>query len=139
MVVGDAQTLSIIKSVTTIDGGPAIAGATLDYTVSVRNVGNVPALYVTLTDDLDAINPGYLEYVGGSATLNGLTNGVAIAGTLITADYFNTYGALAPGEAAAEATIATSTHATTAPPSICFSLLVLRKRMHSCVRTRAGG
>jgi uncharacterized repeat protein (TIGR01451 family) len=98
VVVGDAQTLSIIKSVTTIDGGPAVAGATLDYTVSVRNVGNVPALYVTITDDLDAINPGYLEYVGGSATLNGLAAGVSFAGTTITADYFNAYGPLDPGE-----------------------------------------
>jgi uncharacterized repeat protein (TIGR01451 family) len=98
VVVGDAQTLSIIKSVTTIDGGPAVAGATLDYTVSVRNVGNVPALYVTITDDLDAINPGYLEYVAGSATLNGLPAGVSFAGTTITADYFNAYGPLDPGE-----------------------------------------
>jgi uncharacterized repeat protein (TIGR01451 family)/fimbrial isopeptide formation D2 family protein len=98
VVVGDAQTLSIIKSVTTIDGGPAVAGATLDYTVTVRNVGNVPALYVTITDDLDAINPGYLEYVDGSATLNGVAAGVTFAGTTITADYFNFYGPLDPGE-----------------------------------------
>jgi hypothetical protein len=55
-------------------------------------------LYVSITDDLDADNPGYLEYVDQSATLNGLAAGVTFAGTTITADYFNQYGPLAPGE-----------------------------------------
>jgi len=98
VVVGDAQTLTIVKEVSVVDGGPAIAGATLEYVVSVQNVGAVPALYVTIRDDLDEVNPGYLTYVDQSATLNGLAAGVVVAGPLITADYFTGYGALAPGE-----------------------------------------
>jgi uncharacterized repeat protein (TIGR01451 family)/fimbrial isopeptide formation D2 family protein len=99
VVVGDAQTLSIVKNVATVDGGAALPGSTLEYTVTVRNVGTVPALYVSLTDDLDAIDPGYLSYVDQSATMNGLTAGVSFAGTTITADYFNEYGPLEPDEA----------------------------------------
>ena len=98
VVVGDVQQLAIAKSVAVVNGGPAIAGATLEYTVTVRNVGSVPALYVSITDDLDAINPGYLAYVAQSATLNGLVAGVSSAGTTITADYFGEYGALDPGQ-----------------------------------------
>jgi uncharacterized repeat protein (TIGR01451 family) len=100
VVVGDVQTLSIVKEVAVVDGGLALPGATLEYTVTARNVGTVPVLYTTLYDDLDAVTPGYLSYVDMSATLNGLMNGVAVAGSLITADYFNEYGALAPGEEA---------------------------------------
>ena len=99
VVVGDAQQLSIAKDVAVVGGGPAIAGATLEYTVSVRNVGAVPALYATITDDLDADNPGYLTYVDQSAMMNGLSAGVSFAGTTITADYFGQYGALDPGQA----------------------------------------
>ena len=98
VVVGDAQTLTIVKEVSVVDGGAAIAGATLEYVVTVQNVGSVPALYVTLRDDLDETNPGYLTYVDQSATLNGLAAGVNVAGPLITADYFTNYGPLAPGE-----------------------------------------
>ena len=98
VVVGDVQTLTIVKEVSVVDGGPAIAGATLEYVVTVRNVGALPALYVTLRDDLDETNPGYLMYVDQSATLNGLANGVTVAGQVITVDYFNDYGPLNPGE-----------------------------------------
>jgi uncharacterized repeat protein (TIGR01451 family) len=98
VVVGDAQALTIVKQVSVVDGGPAIPGATLEYVVTVHNVGSVPALYVTIRDDLDEVNPGYLTYVDQSATLNGLAAGVVVAGPLITADYFTDYGALAAGE-----------------------------------------
>ncbi len=98
VVVGDAQTLTIVKEVSVVDGGAAIGGATLEYVVTVRNVGTVPALYVTIRDDLDETNPGYLMYVDQSATLNGFANGVNVVGPIITADYFTDYGPLAPGE-----------------------------------------
>ena len=98
VVVGDAQLLTIAKDVAVVDGGPAIAGATLEYTVTVNNPGSVPALYARITDDLDTVNPGYLSYVDQSATMNGLAAGVSFAGTTITADYFNEYGALEPGQ-----------------------------------------
>ncbi len=98
VVVGDAQQLTIIKEVAVVDGGPAIAGATLEYTVTVQNIGAVPALYVVITDDLDVPNPGYLSYVDQSAAMNGLTGGISFAGTILTADYSTSYGPLNPGE-----------------------------------------
>jgi uncharacterized repeat protein (TIGR01451 family) len=64
----------------------------------VQNVGNVPALYVLVRDDLDEVNPGYITYVDQSATMNGLTTGISVAGQIITADYFTDYGPLNPGE-----------------------------------------
>jgi len=98
VVVGNAQQLSIIKEVSVVGGGPAVAGATLEYTVTVRNVGTVPALYVVITDDLDFPNPGYLTYVNQSATMNGLPDGITVAGSLLTADYSTINGPLQPGE-----------------------------------------
>lgn len=98
VVVGDAQQLSIIKELSVVGGGPALAGATLEYVVTVRNIAAVPAHYVVIYDDLDVPNPGYLTYVDQSATMNGLTDGVSFAGTLITADYFAENGPLEPGE-----------------------------------------
>jgi uncharacterized repeat protein (TIGR01451 family) len=94
VVVGDVQQLSIIKEVSVVGGGAAIPGATLEYVVTVRNIGSVPAYYATINDDLSVPNPGYLTYVDLSATMNGLPNGVSVAGTIITADYFTEYGAL---------------------------------------------
>ncbi|MBT8443113.1 MAG: DUF11 domain-containing protein, partial [Gammaproteobacteria bacterium] len=98
VVVGDAQQLSIVKAVSVVGGGPALAGVTLEYTVTVQNIGAVPALYVVITDDLDFPNPGYLAYVDGSAAMNGLLNGVTVAGSLLTADYSSVNGPLQPGE-----------------------------------------
>ena len=98
VVVGDAQQMAIIKEVSVVDGGPALPGATLEYVVTARNVGTVPAFYVSITDDIAVPNPGYLSYVDQSATMNGLVDGVTVDGTLITADYFNEYGPLDPGQ-----------------------------------------
>jgi uncharacterized repeat protein (TIGR01451 family) len=100
VVVGDAQQLTITKAVSVVNGGPALAGSTLEYVVTVTNVAAVPALYVLITDDLDVPVPGYLAYVDQSATLNGFTNGVTFAGTTLTADYFTEYGPLNPGQSA---------------------------------------
>lgn len=98
VVVGDAQRLTITKEVSVVDGGPALAGAMLDYLVTVRNIASVPAYLVRIVDDLDVPNPGYLSYVDQSATMNGLTAGVSFAGTTITADYSGQYGPLNPGQ-----------------------------------------
>jgi uncharacterized repeat protein (TIGR01451 family) len=94
VVVGAAQQLSITKQVTVVGGGPAVPGATLEYLVTVSNVGAVPALNVVITDSLPA---GQLAYVPGSATMNGSATGVSFAGTTITADFATAYGPLAPG------------------------------------------
>jgi len=98
VVVGDVQQLSIIKEVSVVNGGPALAGAELEYAVTVRNIGAVPAYFVSIVDDLDVPFPGYLTYVNPSATMNGLPNGVNVTGSVITADYFNEYGTLNAGE-----------------------------------------
>ncbi|HEY7670648.1 MAG TPA: THxN family PEP-CTERM protein [Gammaproteobacteria bacterium] len=97
VVVGDAQQLRITKAVAVVGGGPVISGATLEYTVGVTNIGAVPAYNVLLRDDLDVPNPGYLTFVPGSWAMNGSVDGITVAGQLLTADYFATYGALAPG------------------------------------------
>jgi uncharacterized repeat protein (TIGR01451 family) len=97
VVVGNGQQLSITKQVAVVGGGPATAGGQLEYVVRVTNVSTVPALYVVITDDLDANGPGYLTFVDQSATLNGAATGISIAGPVLTADYFANYGPLAPG------------------------------------------
>jgi uncharacterized repeat protein (TIGR01451 family) len=97
VVVGDVQQLSIVKEVSVVGGGAALPGETLEYVVTVRNIGTLPALYVELYDDLDVPNPNYLAYVDQTATMNGLTDGVVVNGNVIMADYFTEYGALDPG------------------------------------------
>ncbi len=96
VVVGDAQQLAITKEVAVVGGGPAIAGAELEYLVRVSNISLVPAQYVVITDDLASPVPGRLTLVPGSVTMNGLAAGVTVAGQLITADYSTEYGALQP-------------------------------------------
>ena len=100
VVVGNGQQLAIVKQVAVVGGGPAIAGATLEYTVRVTNIATVPALYVVISDDLSMPVPGRLAYVSQSATLNGGAAGVTVAGSLLTADYAATYGPLQPSQTA---------------------------------------
>lgn len=100
VVVGVGQQLSIVKQVAVVGGGSALAGATLEYVVRVTNIASVPAQYVVITDDLNAPMPGYLAYVDQSATLNGVSNAVTVANSLITADYSTAYGPLQPGQVA---------------------------------------
>jgi uncharacterized repeat protein (TIGR01451 family) len=97
VVVGAGQQLAITKTVAVVGGGAALSGAQLEYVVTVTNIASVPAQYVVLTDDLNGSQTGYITYVDQSATLNGATAGVSIAGTTITADYGTQYGPLAPG------------------------------------------
>jgi uncharacterized repeat protein (TIGR01451 family) len=92
--VGAVQQLSITKQATVVGGGPALAGSTLDYVVTVTNIAALPAINVVITDTLPA---GQLAYVVGSASMNGLSAGVSVVGQTITADYAAAYGALAPG------------------------------------------
>jgi uncharacterized repeat protein (TIGR01451 family) len=97
VVVGNVQQLKITKVVAVVGGGPAIAGATLEYTVVAQNIGAVPAYKVMLRDDIAVPNPGYLTFVNGSYTMNGSTDGITVAGSLLTADYSTTNGPLQPG------------------------------------------
>ena len=99
VVVGNLQELRITKAVAVVGGGPAIAGATLEYTVVATNVGTVPAFEVILRDDIAVPTPGYLTFVDQSWTLDGSTTGITVAGSLLTADYSTTYGPLMPGRA----------------------------------------
>jgi uncharacterized repeat protein (TIGR01451 family) len=97
VIVGDAQELSISKQVGVVGGGPAVAGAQLEYVVRVTNVAAVPASNVVITDDLNADSPGALAFVAQSASLNGSTTGVSFTGSTLTADYSSVFGPLAPG------------------------------------------
>src|SRR5688572_27554640 len=98
VVVGDVQQLRITKDVSVVGGGPALPGAIVEYVVQVTNIGAVPAYDVVIRDDLDA-TPGQLQYVAGSATMNGSANGVVVAGQLLTGNYSTVYGPLQPGRA----------------------------------------
>jgi hypothetical protein len=59
VVVGNVQQLRITKNVAVVGGGPALAGAMLEYVVQATNIGAVPAYNVVVRDDLDA-TPGRL-------------------------------------------------------------------------------
>ena len=100
IAVGNAQVLSITKSVSVVGGGPAVAGGQLEYVVRVRNVGTVPAYDVEILDDLDTTIPDQMEYVPDTATLNGLSDGVVYISPTFTVDYAGTYGLLQPGAVA---------------------------------------
>ena len=97
VLVGNGQQLAITKTVAVVGGGAALAGSQIEYVVTLTNISTVPATSVVITDDLDQPLAGQLTYVAGSATLNGATTGVSVAGPLITADYGATYGPLAAG------------------------------------------
>ena len=98
IVVGSDQQLTIVKSVSVVGGGVALAGSELEYLVQVTNTGVVPATDVLITDDLNAlINGGQATFVAGSATMNGGTAGITYAGQVLSADYAATFGNLPPG------------------------------------------
>jgi uncharacterized repeat protein (TIGR01451 family) len=99
VVVGNAQQLSITKDVMVVGGGAAFPGSQVEYVVRAVNIAAVPAFDVVITDDLDVPVPGQLAYVPSSATMNGSTAGVTVAGSIITADYSGAYGPLQPGQA----------------------------------------
>ncbi len=101
IVVGSAQQVLITKQVSVVGGGAALAGGQLEYLVRVTNNGSVAASNIVISDNLSlAPLATQVSYVAGSATLNGLTAGVTVAGSVIAADYAATYGALAPGASA---------------------------------------
>jgi uncharacterized repeat protein (TIGR01451 family) len=97
VVVGVGQQLSITKQVTVVGGGAALPGSVLEYVVRATNIAAVPASSVVITDDIGASAPGQLTYVSGSASMNGSTSGVSVAGSVITANYGAASGPLAPG------------------------------------------
>src|SRR5882672_7154118 len=97
VVVGDLQMLKIVKEVGVVGGGPALAGKTLEYTVTVTNSGTVPAYAVVIRDDIAVPQAGYLTFVPASWTMNGATAGITVAGSLLTADYSTGNGPLQPG------------------------------------------
>ena len=97
VVVGGGQQLSITKQVAVVGGGPALPGAVLEYVVTATNIAATAATGVFITDDLDAVQPGYLAYVDLSATMNGGTAGVSFAGSTITASYSAVNGPLPVG------------------------------------------
>ena len=100
IVVGNAQQLTITKSVSVVGGGVAAAGGELEYVVQVTNISSVPVSDVVITDNLDVPVAGQVTYVAGSARLNSATAGISFAAPVLTADYGTSYGTLAPGATA---------------------------------------
>ena len=96
VIVGEAPSINITKEVFVIGGGTAEAGGELEYVVRVTNTGLVPVTNVVITDDLDDPVAGQMSYIANSGLLNGLSTGVSIAGSTITANYSSNYGDLAP-------------------------------------------
>lgn len=97
VVVGDVQQLTITKQVAVVGGGPALPGETLEYLVTVTNIGAVPAYDVVIRDDIAVPVPNHLMFVADSWTMNGTADGIEVVDSLLTADYSGTYGALEPG------------------------------------------
>lgn len=97
IIVGNAQLLSIVKSVAVVGGGPVVAGGELEYRVRVTNISSVPANTVYITDNLDLPVAAQVTYVPGSALLDGLAAGVSFIDPVITANYSAVYGDLVPG------------------------------------------
>jgi large repetitive protein len=100
VVVGHAQYLTINKEVLVVDGGAAHAGKTLEYIVTVTNIGTMPAMDVVITDDLAPPLGDQITYVPDSATLNRSTDGISFDGSRLTADYSSVYGDMSPGDSA---------------------------------------
>ena len=85
VVVGDAQQLPITKQVVVVGGGPALAGATLEYLVQAYAT-SAPCRRTTSwsRDDLDATpGPSHVRRRLGDAERR--ANGVVVAGAVITA------------------------------------------------------
>ena len=93
-----AAGLAITKQVTVVGGGAALPGGQLDYLVHVTNVSTTAATPVVITDDLNSAGAGRLTFVNPAATMNGSTNGVTVAGSLLTANYSAVNGPLQPGQ-----------------------------------------
>ncbi len=94
--------LAITKQVNVVGGGPALPGGQLDYLVHVTNPSNNPpnfqASSVVITDDLNSAGVGRLTLVNPAPTMNGLTTGVTVVGSVITADFSTPNGPLQPGQ-----------------------------------------
>jgi uncharacterized repeat protein (TIGR01451 family)/fimbrial isopeptide formation D2 family protein len=97
-VVVPATGLTITKQVSVVGGGAALPGGQLDYLVHVTNASTSAATSVVITDDLSSAGAGRLTFVNPAATMNNSTAGVTVAGSVLTADYSTTYGALPPGQ-----------------------------------------
>ncbi len=102
IVVVVIPALEITKQVSVVGGGAALPGAQLDYLVHVTNPSNNPpnfqASSVVITDDLSSAGVGRLTLVNPAPTMNGLTTGVTVVGSVIKADYSTLNGPLQPGQ-----------------------------------------
>ena len=96
-VTASVPALTITKQVTVVGGGAPLPGATLAYLVHVTNTSAYPVDTVVINDNLATAGSGALTYVAGTATMNGSPNGLNASGNNISANYFGTYGPLAPG------------------------------------------
>ncbi len=98
IVVGAAQRLGIVKTLTLVDSSAATPGSELEYSITVTNQGSIAATDVSVIDDLSALVGSYVNYVTDSVSLNGSSAGVVFTSGVLTADYSDSYGNLGVGE-----------------------------------------
>ena len=127
--ITSAPRFEVLKTATPLEGDPGVlmAGETLRYTITIRNIGSENAINVTLRD----YTPANTTYLPNSTTLNGLPvpdpgpginplqNGIAI-----NAPEDATAGFLRANPDPAAATVATVTFDVAVDPDVMDGLLI---------------
>ncbi|MGB5131586.1 MAG: SdrD B-like domain-containing protein, partial [Steroidobacteraceae bacterium] len=135
-----APSFQVLKTSTDLSGDPAVllAGETLRYTITVKNIGTADATDVVLRDQI----PVNTTYVAGSTTLNG-TPVADTAGTspLVNGMLINSPADPAPGSMPADASttqanVATITFDVVVDPSVIDGTVISNQGFVSSV---AGG
>jgi uncharacterized repeat protein (TIGR01451 family)/fimbrial isopeptide formation D2 family protein len=93
ILVGNGPVLRLIKQAADINGGNLAAGETVEFTLTIRNIGTTNATNVVITD----VIPGTLVYVSGTTTLEGLSRADLSGSTPLLTPGLN-IGTLTPGE-----------------------------------------
>jgi uncharacterized repeat protein (TIGR01451 family) len=118
VTIVSAPVFRVQKISTDLTGDPAVlmAGETLQYTVTVKNIGNEDAVNVTLRDAV----PPNTTYVAGSTTLNGAAVAdVAGLSPLVSGMPINSPANPGPGSMPADASVSPTNVAT-----ITFNVVV---------------
>ena len=97
-VVGNSQLITITEEVFDLNGGVILPGDELEYVVTVTNIGQVPGRDVVIDSNLDLPVAGQLDYITGSARLNGGSTNVTFVDPVISGDYGTGFGDLAAGD-----------------------------------------
>lgn len=128
-LISSAPQLRVLKTSQDLSGDPDVllAGETLRYMITVKNVGNENAVNVSLRDQV----PANTTYVAGSTTLNGAPVADAAPGTsplqngmLINAPEDTTAGALRADASDTTANVATVTFDVVVSPHLADGAII---------------